>query len=167
MDDINILKGKKVLIVDDERDILETLKDLLDMCIIDVALHFEDAKELLDKNRYDIAILDIMGVRGYDLLETANKKGIPALMFTAHALSPDDLVKSIKGGAQAYIPKEKMPEIASFVADLLTDHQEGKKHVRWFSRLISFFDERFGYAWREKHKDLLEKYDWMIQDDPG
>ena len=25
-------------------------------------------------------------------------------MFTAHALSPDDLVRSIEGGAKAYIP---------------------------------------------------------------
>lgn len=167
MGDINLLKGKKVLIVDDEPDVLETLKDLLEMCSIDSAPDFEGAKELLENNRYDIAVFDIMGVRGYDLLEMANKKGVPALMFTAHALSPDDLVKSIKGGAQAYIPKEKMPEIASFVADFLKDYQEGKKHVRWFSRLISFFDERFGYGWKEKHKDLLEKYDQMIQDDPG
>ena len=166
MEDLNILKGKKVLIVDDEPDVLETLKDLLDMCIIDFARYFEDAKELLNRNTYDVAIFDIMGVKGYDLLEIANQKGIPAVMFTAHALSPDDLVKSIKGGAKAYIPKEKMAEIATYLADLLKDHQEGKKHRKWFSRLKSFFKKQFGIDWIEQHKDFLEKYDaWMYLDD--
>ena len=162
MEDLNILKGKKVLIVDEEPDVLETLRELLDICIIDPAHHFVDAKELLDKNSYDVAIFDIMGVNGYELLGIANRKGIPALMFTAHALSPDNLVKSIKGGAKAYIPKEKMSDIATYVADLLKDHQEGKKHRRWFSRLKSFFDRQFGIDWMEEHKTSLEKYDtWL------
>ncbi|RLB23635.1 MAG: response regulator, partial [Deltaproteobacteria bacterium] len=77
MDPKKILKGKRVLIVDDEEDILELLTELLDMCKIDRASTFEEAKELLETNFYDIAVLDIMGVRGYDLLEIANKKDIP------------------------------------------------------------------------------------------
>jgi len=162
MENLNILKGKKVLIVDDEPDVLATLIELLDMCIIDSADNFIDAKELLEKNAYDVAIFDIMGVRGYDLLETANQKGIPALMFTAHALSPDDLVKSITGGASAYIPKEKMPEIATYVAGFLTDYQEGKKHSGWFSKLKPFFNKKFGMGWISQHKNLLEKYDAFI-----
>ena len=165
MEDINILKGKKVLIVDDEPDVLATLVELLDMCIVDPAHSFADAKELLEKNTYDIAILDIMGVRGYELLETANQRGIPAAMFTAHALSPDDLVKSIKGGARAYIPKEKMPEITTYIADFLKDHQEGKKHRGWFSRLKPFFNKQFGIGWIAQHKDLLKKYDAFLYPD--
>jgi len=35
-------------------------------------------------------------------------------MLTAHALSPDNFAKSISGGAKAYIPKEKMTEIAIY-----------------------------------------------------
>ena len=162
MEDLNILKGKKVLIVDDEPDVLETLLELLDMCIIDPAHSFVDAEELLEKNTYDIAIFDIMGVRGYDLLETANQKGIPAVMFTAHALSPEDLVKSIEGGARAYIPKEKMPEIATYIADLLKDRQEGKKHLGWFSRLKPFFNRQFGSGWLSQRKDFLKKYDAFL-----
>ena len=67
MDDI--LKGKRVLIVDDEPDILETLTELLDMCFTDTAPNFETAKKFLLKNEYDVAIFDIMGVKGYELLE--------------------------------------------------------------------------------------------------
>ena len=94
MDPTKILKGKRVLIVDDEEDVLEFLMEILDMCKIDKASTFEEAKNLLEANPYHIAVLDIMGVRGYELLEIAKKKNIPALMLTAHALSKDNLKKS-------------------------------------------------------------------------
>ena len=67
MKDLKILEGKKLLIVDDEPDILKTLRDLLDMCLMDTARTFEDAEALIDKNPYDLAIFDIMG--GRELLE--------------------------------------------------------------------------------------------------
>ncbi len=40
-----VIKGKRVLVVDDEKDILETLVDLLDICKIDTASSFEEAKK--------------------------------------------------------------------------------------------------------------------------
>lgn len=101
----NILDGKRILIVDDEPDILETLVELLDMCLVDSAPNFETAQKFLNKNRYDLAIFDIMGVSGYELLEIANERNIPALMLTAHAVSPDNLVKSIKGGGTILYPQ--------------------------------------------------------------
>jgi DNA-binding response OmpR family regulator len=93
------LKGKKILIVDEEPDVLEALSELLDVCEIDSARNFETAEKLLNENSYDTAVLDIKGGKGYDLLELATKRDLPALMLTAHALSPDHLVKSIKRGA--------------------------------------------------------------------
>lgn len=155
-----ILKDKKILIVDDELDILETIEDSLDMCLIDSAPDFETATKFLDKNSYDAAILDIMGVKGYDLLRITTQKEIPTLMLTAHALSPDGLIKSIKEGAQAYIPKDKLSEINSFLSDLLEAHQNGKgKDGRWFSRLKPFFDKKFGTNWREKDRDFWNSFD--------
>jgi len=74
MDPTKILKGKRVLIVDDEEDVLEFLMEILDMCKIDKASTFEEAKNLLEANPYHIAVLDIMGVRGYELLEIAKRK---------------------------------------------------------------------------------------------
>ena len=156
----DILKGKKILIVDDEPDILETLEDLLSMCLIDKAPSFETGKKFLDKNAYDLAVFDIMGVKGYDLLRIANKKGIPALMLTAHALSPENLVKSIKEGAQSYVPKDKLPEIALFIRDVLEERQKsGDKHSRGFARLKPFFDKQFGDGWREKDKEFWVKFE--------
>ena len=62
MKDKNKLSGKRILVVDDEPDILESLEELLDMCVIDKAADFETAKDLLEKNTYDATILDIMGL---------------------------------------------------------------------------------------------------------
>lgn len=148
------LSGKKILIVDDEPDILETLEDLLDTCVIDKAENFETAKELIERNIYDAAILDIMGVYGYDLLEITTKKDIPTLMLTAHALDPDNFVKSIKKGALAYIPKDKISEIETFLEDILEAHEKGiKKLGKWFARLEPFFVEKFGAYWEKKIKE--------------
>jgi DNA-binding response OmpR family regulator len=102
----DILKGKKILAVDDEVDILDTLREILEKCDVDTASTFQSAKALLESKAYDAVILDIMGVKGFDLLKIAAEKKIPALMLTAHGLNPDNLVGSIKLGAKSYIPKD-------------------------------------------------------------
>ena len=152
----NVLDGKRILIVDDEPDILETLVEILDMCLVDSAPNFETAQKFLNKNRYDLAILDIMGVRGYELLELANARNIPALMLTAHAVSPDNLVKSIKGGAQSYIPKDKISEIAVYIADILEPRE---RSADWLEKLEPYFDKKFGEGWKEKDREFWDVYD--------
>ena len=153
-----ILKGKKILIVDDEPDVLESLIELLDICKIDTAASFEDGKHLLESQPYDIAILDIMGVKGFELLKIANNQKIPSLMLTAHALSEESLKKSAEDGAAYFAPKEKMADIETFVADVLTA-LEMKKSTweKWLNRLGNFYDSRFqGTNWREKEKKFWE-----------
>jgi DNA-binding response OmpR family regulator len=108
MTENKLLDGKRVLAVDDEQDVLDTLFDLLPMCEVVKASSFEAAKKLLESQHFDLAILDIMGVDGYGLLDIAIRKNIPAVMLTAHAWSPDNLVRSIKEGAVSYLPKEEL-----------------------------------------------------------
>jgi len=159
----DLLKGKRVLIVDDEPDVFETLEELLSMCTLVEASTFEEAKSLLEQESFDIAILDIMGVNGYKLLEIANEKKIPSVMLTAHALSVDDTVKSFKGGAASYVPKEEMLHIAAFLEDVLAARKTGKNLVsRWFERLGAFYDKKFGPDWQQKDKEFWEKYKYWI-----
>jgi DNA-binding NtrC family response regulator len=155
----NILKGKKILIVDDEPNVLDSLIELLDMCKIDTASSFEDGKRLLEDQSYDIAILDIMGVKGFELLKIANNQKIPALMLTAHALSEESLKKSAEDGAAYFAPKEKMADIEIFLVDVL---QALKMKIspweKWVDRLGGFYDRRFhGTNWREQEKKFWEK----------
>lgn len=150
MNGTDLLKDKKILIVDDEQDILETLEELLSMCRVVKASSFDSAAGLLKSQKFDLAVLDIMGVDGYSLLEIANKKKVPAVMLTAHALNLQDTIKSYKGGAAYYIPKELMENITTYLLDVLEAHQEGKKPWwRWRDRFGDYYDHRFGPDWKD------------------
>lgn len=162
MEDKDILDGKNILIVDDEPDILETLAELLPMCHVETSSTFEEAWERLGTRYYDIAILDIMGVNGYRLLHLANERGITAVMLTAHALSPDNAVKSFEKGAALYLPKDEMIHITTHLRDILEAKEKGK-HTwwRWIERLATFFDARFGPDWKSDNKDFWEELQYI------
>ena len=149
----SILNGKKVLAVDDEPDVLEVLEEEImeacPDCTFETATTFEGAVQLLETSIYDIVILDIMGVRGFDLLDIAVKKNLRVAMLTAHALSPDALKRSYEMKARAYLPKDKLGEIVPFLEDILqNDYETGWKKLS--KKLYSFFTERFESDWEKK-----------------
>lgn len=159
----DILAGKAILIVDDEPDILESLEELLDMCVIDSAPDFDTARGFLKSKSYDGAILDLMGVNGLELMELTYEIGTPALILTAHALSSKNLVKTLRGGAYAYIPKHEMANISEYLSEMieasemLDAKEKGReKPNKWFKKLASFFDKAFGPSWKDKHREELE-----------
>jgi len=158
MDPKKMIGGKKVLIVDDEKDVLDILTELLNMCKVDTASSFEEAKSLLENNVYDVTILDIMGVKGFDLLQIANKRKVPALMLTAHALSEESLKKSAENGASYYAPKDKIDKIDVFVSDVLEAKEKNKTAwIKMFERLGNFYDRKFGGPdWRKKEQEFWE-----------
>ena len=130
------------------------------MCEIVTAANFEEAKTQLESQDFDVAILDIMGVDGYGLLEIANRKNIPALMLTAHAFTPDNLVKSIKEGAASYIPKEEITEITEYLIDVLKAKQAGKNPWEsWQEKLpASYFERRWGAAWKDNDQKFWDTF---------
>lgn len=149
----SILDGKKILAVDDEPDVLEVLeeeiKDACPNCALDTATSYESAVELLESQSYDVVLLDIMGVRGFDLLELAVKKNCKVAMLTAHALSPEALKKSIDMKARAYLPKEKLGDVVSFLEDMMRyDYESGWK--RLFDKLHDLFGDEFESEWEKK-----------------
>ena len=147
-----LLKGKRVLIVDDEPDVLETLVDLLPMCDVVKASTFDEAKNLLETQYFDMAILDIMGVHGYELLKISNDKKVIGVMLTANAMTADNVVKSYEEGAAAFVPKEKMTNITIFLEDIMEAREKGKSlWWRLFDRLADYFEKKFGPDWQEKH----------------
>jgi DNA-binding NtrC family response regulator len=160
MSDTSLLDGKKVLVVDDEPDILEVLEELLGMCEVVTASTFEQAKQLLESQDFHIAVLDIMGVDGYGLLDIASKRDIPAVMLTAHAFNAENLVRTIKEGAYSYIPKEEISDIADYLIDALIARQKGENPWNaWQDRLpSSYFERRWGTAWKDTDKDFWHKF---------
>ncbi|MGB7918785.1 MAG: response regulator [Desulfobacterales bacterium] len=159
MSNHRLIKNKTILVVDDEPDVLDTLEDLLADCAVVKAGSFEKAREVLEAHPFDIAILDIMGVAGYDLLEIASRKKITTVMLTAHALSPENVVKSYRAGAAYYIPKEEMVNIASFVEDIMDARNKGQNTwSRWFDRLGAYCERRFGPDWQRGDRIFWEKF---------
>jgi DNA-binding NtrC family response regulator len=163
MSDNTRLEGKRILIVDDEPDVIESLKALLSMCVILEATSFNEAKGLLETESLELTILDIMGVDGFKLLEIANKRQIPAVMFTAHSLNPAGAAKSFMQGAASYIPKEEMRNITTYLNDILEAQEQGKHFWwRWLERLDSYFEKRFGVDWKKDDKDIWTKLKYDI-----
>jgi CheY-like chemotaxis protein len=160
MEKHSFLDGKRVLIADDEPDILESIKELLPMCDVVGATSFDEAKELLKNQYFDMAILDIMGIEGYKLLEIANQRKVTAIMLTAHALSPENIVRSYKEGAASYVPKEEMAQITTFLNDILEAKEKGKNPWwRWLERLGNYYcKKKFGPDWQEKDKEFWEQF---------
>ena len=151
----SFLDGKKILAVDDEPDVLETIVDALETAHVDTASDFKSAAQKIEENRYDLAILDIMGVDGLTLLEQTVKKGIPSVMLTAHAMNVETLMTSIKKGAISFLPKEKLADLDIILEDMLKAMHEGKPTWKiLFDELEGFFDEKFGPGWKEKDKDF-------------
>lgn len=162
MSENDLIHGQKILIVDDEPDVLEALEELLPMCDLTKATTFEEAKQYLENHEFDLAILDIMGVDGYQLLEIAKEKDIIPVMLTAHALSPEHTKRSYKEGAASYVPKEEMADIAVFLNDILEAKEKGKNFWwRWLDRLGPFYDRTFGPEWKKKDEEFWKKLTYI------
>ena len=164
-----ILNGKRILAVDDEPDVLAVLEEEIrgtcPSCAFDKASTFEEASRKLASNGYDLVILDIMGVRGFDLLEEAVQKKLLVAMLTAHALTPGALRRSFEMGARAYLPKEKLGEIVPILEDILT-YEYLPAWKRHLIKQEGFFRARWGADWKKTDeqfwKDFEEKSKNMI-----
>jgi len=153
------IKGKRILAVDDEEDILETIEDILDDAQVDRAMDYASASAKIRERKYDLAILDIMGVNGLKLLEEAVEKGIPAVMLTAHAVNPETLMESIRKGAISYLPKETLADLDELLNMLLGARDRGEPPWRLlFERLGDYFDSRFGAKWQQKDPGFWSEF---------
>jgi len=142
-------------------NLTDTVEEVLDMCLIRKANDYDMARQLLMSYTFDIVILDIMGVNGFELLKLSVKRGFPTVMLTAYALTPEALEKSIKLGAVSFLPKEKMSDLDEFIADVVL--KEGQPvWGKLFDKLGSFFNTRFGPDWKERNQ-FFEEFEKSLQ----
>ncbi len=107
----------KILLADDHPIIIKGLKQIIeeedDMKVTGEARNGNEALELMRKNDYDIAILDITMPKktGVEVIEEMKylKKKIPVLVLSVH---PEDqfAMRVLKTGAKGYMTKESAPE---------------------------------------------------------
>jgi len=101
---------KKILIVEDEPDMVKGLKDNLEFegFEADTAMDGTLALQKVLQNKYDLILLDVMlpGVSGLDICKAARKEGVvtPIIMLTAKG-EEIDKVLGLELGADDYITK--------------------------------------------------------------
>jgi DNA-binding NarL/FixJ family response regulator len=149
----SVLNHKRLLIIDDEPDVLEVIEEEILQSSpdskIDKASDYEYAAKFIKSNKYDLVILDIMGVRGYDLLEMAVSSKFKAIMLTAHAMWPEALKKSHDLGASGYLPKDKLGDLVPFLEDVLQNDYK-TAWAQLMKKLDKYFREQWGNDWRER-----------------
>jgi CheY-like chemotaxis protein len=143
----SILNGKSILAVDDESNVLVILEEEIltaaPKCKFEKATTYQEATQKLESKNYDVAILDIMGVRGFDLLDLAVKRNLRFAILTSHDLNPSALKRSFEMKTRPYLHKERLGKIVPFLEDILTyGYLPGWKHI--FKKLEGFFKEKFG-----------------------
>ena len=100
----------KILIVDDERALLDQLQQILqrERYTVETAADGDIALDKLFETSFDLIILDIMmpKIDGLTVLEHAREAGIdtPVLMLTAKS-DVEDRIKGLDLGADDYMPK--------------------------------------------------------------
>jgi len=163
-----IWKDKLVLAVDDEEDVLDTIQESLpeNEVTLHTATTFEKARELLASFSYDLVILDIMGVRGFDRLKIAAAHKLPAIMLTGHALNPEALKKSIEFGARAYLPKDMLASLVPFLEDVLRLSYQSvwKKALDHVGVLLK---EKFGSDWRKSEEAFWTDFEKTLSLEEG
>ena len=100
----------RILVVDDERPLLEQLQRTLEgqRYMVETAIDGEEALDKLFAAPFDLVILDIMmpKIDGLTVLEEIRKAGIttPVLLLTAKG-DIDDRIKGLDSGADDYLGK--------------------------------------------------------------
>jgi DNA-binding response OmpR family regulator len=119
------VSGERILIVDDERPLLDGITHNLRQAgyHLHAATSAEEALQHLEQETYDVGIFDLMlpGMSGFDLCQKlrAQNNDMPIIMLTARD-GEDDRVRGLQSGADDYIVKPfSQRELVSRVAALL------------------------------------------------
>jgi DNA-binding NtrC family response regulator len=163
----SILNNKKILAVDDEPDVLDSVeKEILAVapnCYFYKATEYQTAMELLVSYTYDLIILGNIGVGGFDLLDINMNRPVrfPVVMLTDHTLNPQALRRSIEMGSRACLPKEKLGDVVPFLEDVLR-YENLPGWARLFQNVRGFFNARWGENWKKTDKSFWKEFDAQI-----
>jgi DNA-binding NtrC family response regulator len=117
----------KILVVDDEAIVRDSLGGWFreDGHAVDTAADAREALRLVDRNGYDIALVDIKmpGIDGLELQSrmSAVRPDLTIIIMTAYA-SVESAVKALKGGAYDYITKPFDPDELSHLIRRAGEH---------------------------------------------
>ena len=133
---------KRILIVDDEQNIREVLKEYLEFNGFEV-ITADDGYEAVDmckREDYDFIVMDIM------MPKIRKTKNIPVMVLSARGEEYDKLF-GFEAGIDDYVtkpfsPKEVVARIKAILGRTAPEHPVNKRNVKKFGGLIVDFDGR-------------------------
>jgi two-component system response regulator GlrR len=153
----------KILIVDDDTNLLELLKMRLESANYEVVTtpKEEDALEAVKNHVFDLSIVDLQLVHrdGISLMEEFHliSPDIPVIILTAYG-SIENAVEAVKRGAYDYLTKPFDPHELLFKIEKAFENQRLNYEVK---RLKGLLDDRYNFknivAKSEKMQRLLEQ----------
>lgn len=137
---------KRILVVDDDEDIRETLKSLLTKkgYIVDTANDGATAIQLSESTPYNLALLDVVlpDMEGTQLLVKL-KPTTPRMrkiMVTGHA-SLDNAIRAVNMGADGYLIKPvSPPELLRVIEDQLRRQEDDERLTQ--EKITSYIESR-------------------------
>lgn len=132
----------RILIVDDEQPIANLIRMNLARQGYDCTCAYDgqEAADLLEKNPFDLVLLDIMlpKYNGYDLLAFIRPMNIPVIFLTAKS-DVGDRVKGLKLGAEDYIVKPfEIIELVARIEVVLRRYNKTQSYLEILDIVIDF-----------------------------
>ena len=121
-----------ILIIDDERDNTEIIKDILEDVNYSTMLarSAAEAKSILTANHFDLILMDVWmpGQDGISLLSEWHSEGFetPVVMMSGHA-EPSDIVKAMKLGAVDFL-KKPLHDFLPILRSIMTHEEQEQEH---------------------------------------
>ena len=125
----------KILIIDDEKDNTEIIKDILEDVSYSIMLakSAAEAKVVLAANDFDLILMDVWmpGQDGISLLSEWYSEGFntPVVMMSGHA-EPSDIVRAMKLGAVDFL-KKPLHDFLPILRNIMTreEPEQAVQHV--------------------------------------
>lgn len=146
------LEKVSILVIDDDRDILKSLKDILRTrgYEVDTAETAQKGIEKVKSKFFNLALLDIKlpDMEGTELLAKIHKEkpGMMKIMITGYP-SVDNAIRALNYGADAYIMKPVNPEnLLKIVEEKLKEQKEAEtmteeKIAEWIENRIKKLEQ--------------------------
>ena len=138
----------KILIIDDEKDNTEIIKDILEDVNYSTMLarSAAEAKVVLAANHFDLILMDVWmpGQDGISLLSEWHSEGLdtPVVMMSGHA-EPSDIVKAMKLGAVDFL-KKPLHDFLPILRNIMTpdESEQEIQHVSGINYALKLKEAR-------------------------
>ena len=138
----------KILIIDDEKDNTEIIKDILEDVNYSTMLarSAAEAKVVLAANHFDLILMDVWmpGQDGISLLSEWHSEGLdtPVVMMSGHA-EPSDIIKAVKLGAVDFL-KKPLHDFLPILRNIMTpdESEQEIQHVSGINYALKLKEAR-------------------------